>query len=78
MKRGVRFVWGAHACGVLVAAFCRNELLTRAVLIWRIHFRSAFQGEFAMAECHRQHAASVRSPEDGRSPLLAISDRRLV
>jgi hypothetical protein len=21
-----RIFWGAHACGVLVAAFCRNEL----------------------------------------------------
>ena len=65
---------GARTSGVLVAAFRRNELLTRSVLIWRIDFRSGFQAKLATREGFRirQQAASVRAPEAGRSPLLAI------
>jgi hypothetical protein len=52
--------WGAHAYSVLVSAFCRNELLCfGAVLLSTPRF---FE-KFANAECVRQHAASVRSPE---------------
>jgi len=46
-----------HASGVLVAAFCRNEISLAA----KLNSFEVKKSKFAMAECHRQHAASVRS-----------------
>jgi hypothetical protein len=56
--------WGAHACSVLVAAFCRNELLFAAM----VNSHQPNDAKFAMAECHRQHARGVRSPEVPLAP----------
>ncbi len=50
---------GAHACGVLVAAFCGDELLLQR----RGRGRIGTFAKFANAKCIRQHATSVRSPE---------------
>jgi len=46
--------WGAHACSVLVSAFCRNSLSKKRE-------RS---GKFLIAKYDHQHAESVRSPEN--------------
>jgi hypothetical protein len=50
--------WGAHACSVLVSAFCRNELPALALL-------QALAKKIVIAKCDHQHATSVRSPEFG-------------
>src|SRR5437660_9369956 len=48
-------VWGAHACSVLVSAFCRNEL--------NLLLRVEREQKFASARRPRQHATTVRSPD---------------
>ena len=58
VRQSVAEFWGAHAFSVLVAAFCGDELC----------FDSTPSNErrsqkFAIAECDRQHARGVRSPE---------------
>jgi len=58
MGRAATF-WGAHACGVLVGVFCGDELcLTRCTTRTCGTVR-----KFAIAECDRQHARGVRSPD---------------
>jgi hypothetical protein len=52
--------WGAHACSVLVSAFCRNNLPEKRESSGKLHTEE----KFAIAKCDRQHAASVRSPEN--------------
>jgi hypothetical protein len=49
MSKSVRLHFrGAHACSVLVFAFCENNLFAK----------------YAIAECDRPHATSVRSSEE--------------
>jgi hypothetical protein len=52
--------WGAHACSVPVSAFCRNNLSYRRESSGIVRI----QEKFATAKCGRQHAPSVRSPEN--------------
>jgi hypothetical protein len=52
--------WGAHACSVLVSAFCRNSLSKKRKRSGEL----GMQEKFAIAKCDHQHAESVRSPEN--------------